>query len=236
MKNLLFWVIFPFLIPQALYVRRTAPRFDPASGPLEGLIGDGKPMRLLAIGDSIVAGVGASTLSKALVGQTARALAASHGSRVSWQALGVSGYDSTKILERLLPKMPCDALDYIIVSVGVNDITGLTSIRRWRLNLSLLLSSLHAHSPNAVVAIAGMPPLHGFPLLPQPLRAVFGMRGRTFDEVAIKVVEEHPNALHVPLDFEPDPKGFAADGYHPSEESYVEFGQRMAERLVAFGS
>ena len=236
MKNLLFWVIFPFLIPQALYVRRTAPRFDAASGPLEGLIGDGKPMRLLAIGDSIVAGVGASTLSKALVGQTARALAASHGSRVSWQALGVSGYDSTKILERLLPKMPCDALDYIIVSVGVNDITGLTSIRRWRLNLSLLLSSLHAHSPNAVVAIAGMPPLHGFPLLPQPLRAVFGMRGRTFDDVAIKVVEEHPNSLHVPLDFEPDPKGFAADGYHPSEESYVEFGQRMAERLVAFGS
>ena len=235
MKNLLFWVIFPFLIPQALYVRRTAPRFDPASGPLEGLVGDGKPMRLLAIGDSIIAGVGASKLSNALVGQTAMALAASQCSRVSWQALGVSGYDSTKILERLLPKMPCDALDYIIVSVGVNDITGLTSIRRWRLNLSLLLGNLHAHSPNAVIAVAGMPPLHGFPLLPQPLRAAFGMRGRSFDKVAIKVVEEHPNSLHVPLDFEPDPNSFAADGYHPSEESYAEFGHHMAERLVAFG-
>jgi hypothetical protein len=62
------------------------------------------------------------------------------------------------------------------------------------------------------------------------------MRGKSFDEVAIKVVEEHPNSLHVPLDFEPDPKSFAADGYHPSEESYAEFGQRMAARLVAFGS
>ena len=234
MKNLLFWLIFPFLIPQALYVRRTAPRFAPASGPTQGVVGDGRPIRLLAIGDSIIAGVGASKLSKALVGQTATALAASQCGRVSWQALGVSGYNSTKILEHLLPEMPCDAFDYIIVSVGVNDITGLTSIRRWRLNLSLLLSKLHAHSPNAVIAVAGMPPLHGFPLLPQPLRATFGLRGRSFDEVAIQVVAEHPNSLHVPLDFEPDPKGFAADGYHPSEESYVEFGRHMAERLVAF--
>jgi len=236
MKNLLFWVIFPFLIPQALYVRRTAPRFAPASGSSEGMVGDGKPMRLLAIGDSIIAGVGASKLSKALVGQTAMALAASQCSRVSWQALGVSGYNATKILEHLLPKMPCLAFDYIIVSVGVNDITGLTSLRRWRLNLSLLLSNLHAHSPNAVIAVAGMPPLHGFPLLPQPLRSAFGMRGRSFDEVAMKVVEEQANSLHVPLDFEPDPKSFAADGYHPSEESYAEFGRHMADRLVAYFS
>ena len=78
-----------------------------------------------------------------------------------------------------------------------------------------------------------MPPLHGFPLLPQPLRAAFGMRGRSFDEVAMKVVEEHPHSLHVPLDFEPDPENFAADGYYPSEESYTEFGRRMADRLVA---
>lgn len=234
MKNLLFWLIFPFLVPQAFYVRRTAPRFAPASGPLNGVVGNGRPIRLLAIGDSIIAGVGASKLSKALVGQTATALAASQSGRVSWQALGVSGYDSTKMLQHLVPKMPCDAFDCIIVSVGVNDITGLTSLRRWRRNLSLLISNLHAHSPSAVIAVAGMPPMHGFPLLPQPLRAAFGLRAKAFDEVATTVVEEHPYALHVSLDFEPDPNGFAADGYHPSEESYVEFGRHMAERLVAF--
>ena len=147
MKNLLFWVVFPFLIPQALYVRRTAPRFAPAGGPAEGEVGVGEEVRLLAIGDSIVAGVGASTLSAALVGQTAAALARSRNCRVSWRAIGVSGYNSSRLLARVVPQLPDVAFDYIIVSVGVNDVTGLTSVRRWRRNLALLLARLRAFRP-----------------------------------------------------------------------------------------
>ncbi len=209
-----------------------APRFAPAGGPVEGSVGSGERTRLLAVGDSIVAGVGASELSKAMVGQTAAALAGALNSCIAWQALGVSGYDARKVLERSLPKLPDVAFDYIIVSVGVNDITGLTTIRKWRHNLTLLLSKLQAHSPNAVIAVAGMPPLHAFPLLPQPLKAVLGMRARAFDKVARKVIGGCRNAIHVPLDFEVDPIKFAPDGYHPSEESYIEFGRYMADGLL----
>ena len=232
MKDLLFWGVLPFLLPQALRVRKTAPRFAPAGGPPEGVAGNGAPARLLAVGDSIIAGVGASQLSKALVGQTAMAIAAARNCCVEWRAHGVSGYDSAKILERLMPGLPDHAADYIVVSVGVNDITGLTTLRKWRGNLSLLLDKLRAHSPDAVIAVAGMPPLHGFPLLPQPLRATFGMRSRSFDAATRKVVAEHANAVHVPVDFEPEPHRFAADGYHPSEEGYAEFGRRMADGLL----
>ncbi len=231
-KSLLFWVVFPFLIPQALYVRKTAPRFAPAGGPAEGSVGGGRQARLLAIGDSIIAGVGATELSRALVGQTAAALSASRNCSVAWRALGVSGFDSTRVLEQLVPELPVGEFDYIIVSVGVNDITGLTSIRAWRRNLSLLLRKLRAHSPKAAIAVAGMPPLHGFPLLPQPLRATFGMRGSVFDGIAREVVDGHPDTLHVPVDFETDPEKFAPDGYHPSEESYAEFGRHMADGLL----
>lgn len=233
MKNLWFWLAFPFLVPQALYVRKTAPRFASACGPAAGSVGSGEPVQLLAIGDSIVAGVGASKLSAALVGQTATALADLRGCRVSWRALGVSGYDSARVLECIVPELPDVAFDYVIVSVGVNDVTGLTALRAWRRNLSLLLAELQAHSPGALVAVAGLPPLHGFPLLPQPLRAAFGMRGRALDEVAIEVMRGLERAMHVPLDFEPDPAGFAPDGYHPSEASYTKFGRHMAEMLVA---
>jgi len=233
MKSLLFWIAFPFLLPQALYVRRTAPRFAPAAGPRSGIIGEGEPIRLLAIGDSIIAGVGVAELQKALVGQTANALAQSSPRSVQWQALGVSGYTSTKILEQLMPKLPELSADYIIVSVGVNDITGLTTMRQWRRNLSLLLERLRVHSPEAFIAIAGMPPMHGFPLLPQPLRAVFGMRARSFDKAAKRVIGGHLNATHVPLDFAPDAEQFCADGYHPSEASYAEFGRQMAGCLLA---
>lgn len=229
---MLFWLAFPFLVPQALYVRRTAPRFAPAAGSPDGSVGEGEQIRLLAVGDSIIAGVGAAELTRALVGQTATAIASSRNCHVSWHAFGRSGYDSAKILDRIVPVLPSAAFDYIIVSVGVNDITGLTPIRAWRRNLALLLRELRTRSPDALIAVAGIPPLHGFPLLPQPLRAVFGMRGRAFEEVALQVVGNCENVLHVPLDFEPDPSRFAPDGYHPSEASYAVFGRHMADRLL----
>ena len=232
MRNVLFWGVFPFLLPQALYVRKTAPRFAPAGGPAEGACGEGVQVRLLAVGDSIIAGVGASTLSNALVGQTASALSASLDGRVAWRAMGVSGYTSAKVLQRLVPELPNVAYDYVVVSVGVNDITGLTTLREWKQNLALLLEELRAHSPDAVIAVAGMPPLHHFPLLPQPLRATFGLRGRSFDEAARELIAGQANTVHVPIEFDPDPRKFSPDGYHPSEESYAEFGQGMVDALL----
>ncbi|MEM7084506.1 MAG: SGNH/GDSL hydrolase family protein [Pseudomonadota bacterium] len=233
MRSLLFWLSFPFLIPQALYVRQTAPRFAPASGPTTGAVGDGETVRLLAIGDSIIAGVGASELSKALVGQTARALSQQIDGQVTWQALGTSGFDCRKVLDILVPQLPDEPFDYVIVSVGVNDITGLTFLPTWRRNLSTLVETLRKHSPNAVIAVAGMPPMHGFPLLPQPLRAVFGSRARAFDDATREIVSPRDGMLYIPLHFDPDPSKFSPDGYHPSEESYVEYGAEVAERLVS---
>lgn len=232
MKNLLFWGAMPFLLPQALYVRKTAPRFAPAGGPSTGSSGNGKQVRLLAIGDSIIAGVGASDLSKALVGQTATAIAASRECRVSWQALGVSGYDSSKVLSELVPKLPDGTVDYIIVSVGANDITGFITLRKWRQNLLQLLGALRAHSPDSVIAVAGMPPLYAFPLLPQPLRATLGLRSRSFDEQTKLIASALPGTVYVPVDVKPAPHEFAADGYHPSEASYTRFGRRMADGLL----
>lgn len=122
----------------------------------------------------------------------------------------------------------------MIVSVGVNDTTSLTRLSIWRQNLSELIAVLRRHSPHAVIAVAGIPPLSGFPLLPQPLRAIFGLRGRTFDDAAREIIRRHHNVTHAPLDFHPTPEQFSADGYHPSEASYREFGQMMAERIIKY--
>lgn len=232
MKSILFWGLFPFLLPQAIYVRKTAPRFDAAGGPLHGTTGSGPPIRLIAIGDSIIAGVGVTLLSKALVAQTAEKLAKAIKRQVVWQALGKNGVDSRQVNDRLVPQLTDQKADIFLVSVGVNDITGLSTMARWRRNLSQLLKSLAHHSPNALIAVAGIPPLKGFPVLPQPLRALMGMRGAAFDKIARDQILQHPNALHVPLDFDPEPAQFSADGFHPSEESYRELGEMMASRIA----
>ena len=76
LQSLMFWLSVPLLLPQALYVRKTAPRFAAAEGPSSGASGTGNTVRLLAIGDSIIAGVGATTLANALLedGRDKRAL------------------------------------------------------------------------------------------------------------------------------------------------------------------
>ena len=134
MRDVVFWGSLPFLAPQALYVRRTAPRFAAASGPSTGAAGAGPEKRLVAIGDSIVAGVGAETLEDALVGCTARELARALNCRVHWQAIGAVGYNSRKVIDHLLPLVPEAAVDYFVISVGVNDITGVKTISTWQKN------------------------------------------------------------------------------------------------------
>lgn len=231
-RSLLFWTLFPFVLPQAIRIRNNAPRFPGAGGPREGSAGKGTPLNLLAIGDSIIAGVGAGDLSKALVGQTAAQLSDRLGCRIDWAARGSIGANSNKVLHRLATRLPETDVDIFVLSVGVNDVTGLTRLSRWQRNLTDLLTTLHRHSPGAIIAVAGIPPLKGFPLLPQPLRMLFGLRGKTFDRAAWKVVSRYPWTVYVSLDFDPTPDKFSADGYHPSEASYTMFGQMMADRIA----
>jgi len=238
-RDLGFWSLFALLLPQAIRVRKTAPRFPSAGGPSSGEAGQGdRTIRLLAIGDSIIAGVGACTLEHALVGQAAASLARTAGARVSWKAEGRSGLTSRQITRRMLPRV-ADApdeypFDAILVSAGVNDVISLHGLGRWRNDLEDLMNALANRWPDAVIAFSGLPPMNHFPALPQPLRALFGLRARQFDRVLRDVLEDHPLAVHIPLAFEAREGSFCEDGFHPSDQSYAEFG-RFAARAVQDG-
>jgi lysophospholipase L1-like esterase len=233
MRRALFWMLLPLTIPQALRVRRTAPRFAGASGEDVGVCGSDPPrLRILAIGDSIVAGVGAGTMDGALAGATAQALSQRLATGVAWRASGRIGAGVDTVHSQLLPQVPDESYDAVVVSVGVNDITGLYRSGRWAESLGACLDALRQRFPDATILLAGMPPLEGFPLLPVPLRWLFGLRGRTFDALARREVAGHCNMLFVPLDFDPSPEKFAADGFHPSRASYAEFGEALSAALA----
>jgi lysophospholipase L1-like esterase len=233
MRNFLFWVLFPFVIPQAYLFRKNAPRFHSAKGDKTGSIGIGSQYRLIAIGDSIIAGVGASTLDKALVGQTASSLATSLSSGVDWAAIGKVGITSKGIMQKLIPELPESEAQFIVLSVGVNDVTSLEKTSAFRKKLHEIIHGLVQHSPSAIIAVAGIPPLQGFPLLPQPLGFILGLRGKMFDEIIKEVAMQYERVVHVPLTFDPSPEKFSADGFHPSEESYIDFGSLVAERIIS---
>lgn len=231
-----FWLGFAAVLPQALYVRQTALRLGPAQGPAAGVIdGRGEPLRLLLVGDSIIAGIGVAQLHDALPGQLARALAGSSGRPVQWRALGEGGLDAGEIHDQLLAAAEPEPVDLVVLSVGVNDVTGLRSRVHWRQRLGRLLDrldSLHgAADGRCRVVHLGIPPLGHFPGLPQPLRALFGRRAAVLDEIAAEVVAQRPWAIHIRSEFVPSADQFAADGYHPNAAACGLWATGIVERL-----
>jgi len=232
-RSAVFWSLLPLVAVQGLRLRRRAPRLAAAAGESSGRVGSGRSLRLLAIGDSIVAGVGAATLDRALIGCTARALAETMGVAIEWEACGRSGATAPEVLSELVPLIDPRPADAIVLSVGVNDVAGLSTVRAWRSHLLALVAALQEHSPGAVIVVAGLPPLRSFPLIPEPLRRLVGLRGDSLDAASREALRGRAGIFHVNVPFNLHEGSFCADGFHPSESSYAEFGQAMAACIAA---
>jgi lysophospholipase L1-like esterase len=230
LRRTVFWGGLPLVALQGLRVRRRALRFPPAAGVDHGSIGDGPVLRLLAFGDSIIAGVGAPTLDVALIGRYAASLAHDAGRCVQWRACGRSGAHAGE-LRAQMQASAAPVCDVALISIGVNDVTGLRRRARFAADLRAAIALLQQANPEVALVLAGLPPLHAFPLLPQPLRALFGLRARSLDAVLREIAVAH-GALHLPMERPPGPGRFADDGFHPNPLGYAEWGAALAEATV----
>jgi lysophospholipase L1-like esterase len=224
----LVYALFPVLLSQAFALRRHALTLVPAAGPGTGRIGRGEPLRFLAIGDSIIAGVGASRVERSTVVHVARFMAGRLAREINWHASGMIGAGARRVRREVVPQLPPQAFDVILLSVGVNDVLKLERKGRFRRQLLKLIRELRRHSPHAVIGFLGLPPLDEFPKLRRPLRWLVGHRVRHFDAVAREALTRVPNAMHIPVRFSPRPDMFAGDGLHPSETS-----QRRLAKIIA---
>lgn len=233
-ERLLFWPALPLIAAQGLWLKRRALRFASAPGVTSGSIGCGPELRVLALGDSIIAGVGAVSLDQALPGRFAAALAAVCSSTVFWQAHGRSGADAGTLQRELLGLVSTrnEPVDLVLISTGVNDVTGLRRSRVFRRDLHHFITGLRDRLPNCRLVFAAVPPLDAFPLLPQPLRGLLGLRARTLDRVLIEVAGRYHNVMHVAAPFRPQPSRFCADGFHPDAATLAEWGRYLAARCV----
>jgi lysophospholipase L1-like esterase len=242
LHRIAFWLLLPIAALQGLALRKTAMRLPPPPGNTHGVFGQtaqnrsitrfGKPFRLLALGDSIIAGIGASTQELTLPAQLARALAQIKGQAVSWHSHGRNGVNSSDLLGMLDELLDQPPPDLVLVSIGVNDVTSLSSSQTWRTNLSTFCEKLGAHWPAAVIVFAGLPPMDKFPSPPQPLRFCLGLRARYLDHIAARLIEQHAGMLHIPTLIDPAEQDFCADGFHPSEQAYAFWGEEMAEIIT----
>ncbi len=206
----------PFLYLQGRYTRLKVGRLPDAEGETVGIAGDGEPdLRLLAIGESTVAGVGAKSHEEALSGRFAGHLSAQTGRTVEWHAVGRSGITIAETLVELVPKVPDVQFDLVVVALGGNDVFKGSSPAHWRKKLVELIKILQGRGDGADIFLANIPMVRDFIAMPDPLRYVLSRFAKIQHFNTIDLTEGLEDVYYF-KDVERVDDDFFSDGIHPS--------------------
>jgi lysophospholipase L1-like esterase len=183
----------------------------------------------MVLGESTAVGVGAAEHSRALPGFLALALRENLQRTVTWSVHGRHGATARRLIDSVIPELDDPAPDVVVVTIGINDLARRRSFDQWRADLSELIGVVRSTYERTMILVAGMPPVHTFPSLPQPLRYVLGARAKVMDRIMREVVSAH-GATYVATDesFARDSRVFASDGLHPSSEGYRLWATELA--------
>lgn len=222
----------PWAILQGRRVRSGMPPMCAAAGEPRGSVRvpSADTLGLLVVGESTVAGCGIATQDEALAAQTARALAARLGRTVEWTAVGRIGVTARQAARDLeAPVAAAPRADLLLVALGVNDVMRQTSAATYARDLRAVLAMARRHHGPVPAVIAGVPAVGSFPALPQPLRAVLGLRAWWIDRAAARLAGRDPLVAHVPMRIRGDRRHlFAADGFHPSAAGDAIWAEALA--------
>jgi lysophospholipase L1-like esterase len=237
--HLPFWLTTALLAPIVVYQgKRTRQRtlhLPEASGPTQGQHGPGTPVfQLLVLGESTAAGVGVARHEQGLASELARQLHRVTGQTIAWHTHGINGATLARLSQRL-EQVDLPPADAVLLSMGVNDTTGLTPRHRFRQQLLALRQRLVARQPalaNTPLHLLSVPPMHRFTALPSPLRQLLGWRARQLDAQYRHLAQQQPRDFaYLGYPAMTGPELLARDGYHPSEAGY----QAIAGALVDQG-
>ncbi len=218
----------PILLGQAIYTRKVTPKLPEPAGPRQGCIGSGPRLRLLILGDSAAAGVGVACQSKALSGTLSNKLSGHF--TLEWKLLAETGLSAAEVIDKL-KQSPVFGTDIALVSVGVNDITGGISAKRWIEHLRQIQTLLVNNYQAKTVVFTNVPPMGHFPALPQPLRWYLGRKADLFNQHLKTFTLSQPNLEYVGVSFPITHAYIAEDGFHPSGTAYELWSDLVVDKI-----
>jgi len=221
--------LFPLVAAQGTLTRRRMPSLPAAKPPHRGLLpGVGPSLRILAIGDSSISGIGVARGDETVSATTARALARLTSRPVAWRAVGLSGATVRQAMHKLVPRLTPEPADLLIVAFGVNDAVAYRSPSAFAGNLAALVTAARGSVGDAAVVIAGVAPLVFFPGLPWPLRTILGWRCAALQAAAERLTEWLPRVVVQRFSALFVPAWFAGDGFHPNARAHALWGEEIA--------
>ncbi len=231
----------PLLWAQVKSTRKRALILPEPLDAREGVLGTGNTsLKLLIFGDSSALGVGVSSQAQALSGTISRELLKREpGLTVQWKVLAKSGASSRVALELLVGyEQPHDIA---VVLLGVNDVVDQVPLPLAIKAREQLVRKLRKQCCVRHVLFVGLPPVHQFPLLRQPLRYMTGADAKRLDRAVAYWVQQYartalaqegPRVTHVPIHIKVHAQNMAADGFHPGPQVYAKCAEQIAQHLL----
>jgi lysophospholipase L1-like esterase len=184
--------------------------------------GDGRPLRLLMIGDSTAAGLGVEHTEETVGGRLAE-LIASTGRPVQLDSVAVSGSRAADLGTQVSRALVRGAPDIAVILIGSSDATHFTTPSEVEKHLGGAVSRLRAAGTQVVVGTC--PDLGAVRNFGQPLRELIGWAGRRVGEASARATHAAGGiaidlAARTGAVFRADPGTLCEDRYHPSADGY----------------
>ncbi|HWT04875.1 MAG TPA: SGNH/GDSL hydrolase family protein, partial [Xanthomonadales bacterium] len=181
----------------------------------------GRPVRIVALGDSLAFGTGASAPRNAFIFQAYLRVRAAHpGSRVDNFAIG--GSTAADVLRLQVPRLAHARADVIVVCVGGNDVVHRVAAADFARTYARLVARARALQPHAAIVCCGVPDVGLSPLFTgadhdavtrlsrendAAIRAVARRAGAAFVDLYATTLREHGDVNRF----------LSEDRFHPSD-------------------
>jgi len=238
-KVLLAIPFLPIIYFQAKAIKAKFPILPEAEGS-KGLAPSvhNKRLRVLAIGESSIAGVGVKTHEEGFTGTLARELAAFFNINVEWKVYAKRGFTAKKVEEMLVPQITEKEFDLVVIGVGGNDTFQLNNPTRWKKDVQQLIKSLKGKFDVPIVFI-NMPPIKELPAFTKTIKLVLGNVEKMLSEELDKLVRLHKDTYYYSnsitmsdwiarFNVPSESAIFFSDGVHPSKLAYQVWARDVA--------
>jgi lysophospholipase L1-like esterase len=217
----------PYLVYQAKKVRKSSPKLPSQSSLLT--LGQGEK-HVLLLGESTVAGVGASATAHTLAGNFARML----GESYQIETIGKKGLrvKDAFSLYQLQKKSTTTTSEGVILFLGANDCFLLTSPQEFKQELRSLIQQIQVETDANWIYLAAIPPVHLFPAFSEQMRAFLSKQRAYLQREMEDIAANDPKVIYhaIPMDLQPE--FFSADGVHPSDLGYQKIAELAIEKMV----
>jgi lysophospholipase L1-like esterase len=204
-----------------------APRTSPTPG---------RPVRIVALGDSLAFGTGASAPRNAFIFQAfLRVRAERPGSRVDNFAIG--GSTAADVLRLQAPRLAHTRANVVVVCVGGNDVVHRVAADGFARTYATLVARVRALQPHAAIVCCGVPDVGLSPLFTgadhdavtrlsrqndSAIRTVARRAGAAFVDLYATTLREHGDVNRF----------LSEDRFHPSDAGYAELAAALAPALL----